>query len=224
MLKQTIIAAAIALTAASAAAENETMYLIKGDRVVGKYGVDAVDYITFNLPDDVRDQNLWLDVDKVGKNTATYSVNTVASDITYAHNLLSYYDVNYTAMDMYGDMLDNLDEESVLACIKYTLSTNAFVGIGSQTFTQTDFTQYDPSSEIYRFSVIPGTKYISAHGRSTRRLRSPSLISLTRSLPPRRLSRLTSASMLPSLRLSRKVWCLTSPAATIFYMYAQPGE
>lgn len=159
MLKQTILAAAIVMTAAGAAAENETMYLVKGDRVVAKYAVDDVDYITFNLSDDVTDQNLWLTLDNVGKNTVTYTVNTNGSDVAYAHNLLSYYDVNYTAMDMYGDMLENLDEESVLDCIQYTLSYNAFVGIGSHTFTQNDFEQYDPASEIYRFSVIPGTKY-----------------------------------------------------------------
>lgn len=159
MLRHTIMAAAIALAAVSAVAENETMYLVKGDRVVAKYDVDEVDYITFNLPDDVKDQNLWLTIDKVGKNSVTYSVGTAGSDIAYAHNLLSYYDVNYTAMDMYGDMLENLDDESVLKCIQYTLASNAFVGIGSQTFTQTDFQQYDPASEIYRFSVIPGTKY-----------------------------------------------------------------
>lgn len=160
MIKQTIISVAVALTALGApAADNETMYLVKGNRVVAKYAVDAVDYISFNLPDDVLDENLWLTVDKVGKNTVTYTVNTAGSDVAYAHNLLSYYDVNYVAMDMCGDMLENLDEETTLKCIQYALASNAFVGIGKNTFTQTDFEQFDPSSEANRFVVTPGTKY-----------------------------------------------------------------
>lgn len=159
MKKQTIIAAAIALATLGASADNETMYLVKGNRAIAKYSVNAVDYITFNLPDDVLDENLWLSVDKVGKNTVTYTVNTAGNDVAYAHNLISYYDANYVAMDFFGDMLENLDEESALQCIQYALSSNAFVGIGTQTYTQTDFEQYDQYSEASRFSVVPGSKY-----------------------------------------------------------------
>lgn len=158
-MNRIILSAAVAIAALSVSAENETMYLVKGDRVVSKYAAGAVDYITFNLPDGVNDEAIWLTVDKVGKNNVTYTVNTAGANVAYAHNLLSYYDVNYTAMDMFGDMLEDLDEESFLACLKYTLSTNAFVGIGKNTFTQNDYQQYDPSSEMYRFKVTPGTKY-----------------------------------------------------------------
>lgn len=159
MIKNTIIAAAMAVAALSASAADEMMYLVKGDRVVAKYDVDAVDYISFNLPDDVIDENLWLSLDNIGKNTVTYTVNTAAGDVAYAHNILSYYDVNYTAMDYFGDMLENLDEESVIACLQTTLSYNAFVGIGTNKFTQNDFEKFDNYSEADRFSVIPGTKY-----------------------------------------------------------------
>ncbi|MDE6263434.1 MAG: hypothetical protein K2M09_09065 [Muribaculaceae bacterium] len=158
-MNRILLSAAVALAAIGASAENETMYLVKGDRVVSKFAAGAVDYITFNLPDNVSDEALWLSVDKVGKNSVTYTVNTAGANVAYAHNLLSYYDVNYTAMDMYGDMLENLDEESFLNCLKYTLSTNAFVSIGKSTVTQNDFQQYDPSSEMYRFKITPGTKY-----------------------------------------------------------------
>ncbi|MBD5172011.1 MAG: hypothetical protein HDT02_02150 [Bacteroidales bacterium] len=159
MIKNIILAATMAAAALSASAADETMYLIKGNRVVSKYDVDAVDYISFNLPDDVLDENIWLTLDKVGKNSVTYTVNTADSNVGYAHNILSYWDVNYTAMDFFGDMLENLDEESVKACIQYTLSTNAFFGIGTQKYVQNDFEQYDNYSEASRFSVMPGTKY-----------------------------------------------------------------
>ncbi|MDE6338800.1 MAG: hypothetical protein K2K97_03305 [Muribaculaceae bacterium] len=160
IIKNTIIASLLVLTAFGASAsDNENMYLVKGNRVVGKYAVDAVDYITFNLPDDVLEESLWLTIDKVGKNSVTYTVNTADNNVAYAHNLLSFYDVNYVAMDMFGDMLENLDEESALQCIQYALASNAFVGIGKNTFTQNDFEQFDMSSEAKRFSVTPGTKY-----------------------------------------------------------------
>ena len=158
MTKKTFIAAALAVAALGASAQDETMYLVKGDRVVGRYNVDAVDYITFNLPDDVHNESLWLTVDNVGKNTVTYTVNAVTSSTAYAHNLLSFYDVNYTAMDMYGDMLENLSEEEQLMCLKQTLGANAFIGQGTQTMTQNDFEQW-AQTEYARFSVMPGTKY-----------------------------------------------------------------
>ncbi len=153
------MAAALALAAIGASAqEDDTMYLVKGDRVVGKYNVDAVDYITFRLPDDVRDEAMWLTVDNVGKNTVTYTVNAATPTTTYAHNLLSYYDVNYFAMDTFGDMLDNLGEEEQVMCLKQVLASNAFLGTGTQSVTQTDFEQWD-QAEYARFSVMPGTKY-----------------------------------------------------------------
>ena len=159
MTKHTIIAAAMAAATLGASAANDMMYLVKGNHVIAKYDVDDVDYVAFELPGDVLDENIWLGVDKVGKNTVTYTVNTSANDIAYAHNILSYWDVNYTAMDMFGEMLNDLDEESVMACLKYTLSSNAFVGIGTNKYTQNDFQQYDNYSEANRFSVMPGTKY-----------------------------------------------------------------
>ncbi len=158
MTKKTFIAAALAVAALGASAQEETMYLVKGDHVVGRYNVDAVDYITFNLPDDVHNESLRLTVGNIGKNTVTYTVNAVTSSTAYAHNLLSFYDVNYTAMDMYGDMLENLSEEEQLMCLKQTLGANAFIGQGTQTMTQNDFEQW-AQTEYARFSVMPGTKY-----------------------------------------------------------------
>lgn len=160
MTKNTIIAAAMAFAAVGAsAADNEKMYLVKDNHVVAKYDVDAVDYISFNLPDDVKDGSLWLDVNKVGKNTVTYTVNTSGKDVAYAHNLISYYEANYVAMDYFNTRLEELDEADATLCIQYALSGNAFVGVGKATYTQTDFDQYDNTSESNRFSVTPGTKY-----------------------------------------------------------------
>lgn len=90
MKKNIFITAALALASLSASAQSETMYLVKGDRVVGKYNVEDVDYATFTLPQDVTDSNIWLNVDKTGKNTVTYTINTVNDYTAYAHNIISY--------------------------------------------------------------------------------------------------------------------------------------
>lgn len=171
MTKKSIIAAALILAATGASAQNETMYLVKGDRVIGKYGVDAVDYITFNLSNDIIDENIWLEVDNVGKNTVTYTVNTVTTTTAYAHNLLSYYDVNYVAMDMFGDMLDNLTDAEKLECCQRALAVNAFIGMGTQTITR--MTSHSGARWITSASTLPrGPNIISAHGRLTPRHRS----------------------------------------------------
>lgn len=156
MKKNIFITAALALASLSASAQSETMYLVKGDRVVGKYNVEDVDYATFTLPQDVTDSNIWLNVDKTGKNTVTYTINTVNDYTAYAHNIISYYEANYVAMDMFGDMIENLDDESREYCLKLSLSTNAFVSAGTRTFTQTD---YQEDGTGMRFNVTPGTKY-----------------------------------------------------------------
>lgn len=158
MIKQLISAALIAATALGAAAQHDTMYLVKGDRVVGKYGVDEVDYMSFTLPQGVIDNNLWLTIDSKGKNTVTYTVNTVNPAIAYAHNIVSYYDVNYMSLSYESASFDDLDEAKRIEMLQATLQGGAYLGMDTQTFTQTDY-QLDGANQLSRFSVVPGTKY-----------------------------------------------------------------
>lgn len=53
-MKKHIIAAVCALSVLAAAAE-DTIYLVKGDKVVAKYSTEEVDYATFKLPEGVKD-------------------------------------------------------------------------------------------------------------------------------------------------------------------------
>lgn len=160
-MKSYIKLAAVALmtVTASGMSAQDTMYLIKGDHVVGKYAVDAVDYVSFELPDDVKDGNIWIGDIKAGKNTVTYTVNAIDDTKAYAHNVLSYYDINYNALSYYGDMLENLDVEDQIYCMKETLSYDAYVAYGTKTMTQTDFDSDNANNPYSRFSVIPGTHY-----------------------------------------------------------------
>ncbi len=54
MLKKILVTAIVAACALGSLAE-ETLYLIKGDRVVAKYNVEDVDYAAFELPAGVQD-------------------------------------------------------------------------------------------------------------------------------------------------------------------------
>lgn len=149
----------VLLTAAvGASAQHDTMYLIKGDRVVGKYAVEDVDYATFTLPDNVSDDAIWFSVDNVTKNSVTYTVNTANSLVAYAHNLVSIYDVDYMALDFFSESFEQLSPEQQDYALKLCLQNNAYVAMGSDTFTQRDF-DLDNAGEGTRFSVTPGTRY-----------------------------------------------------------------
>lgn len=54
-MKKTILTAAACILMAGTIQAQETLYLVKGDRVVGKYNVADVDYATFELPEGVKD-------------------------------------------------------------------------------------------------------------------------------------------------------------------------
>lgn len=153
-LKNMALVAALAL-GIGANAQTENMYLIKGDRVVGKYNVDAVDYVSFKLPEGVQENNLWLSVDKVGKNNVTYTVNTIEATTTYAHGIVSYYDANYLALDSEGTFFEELDSEQQATILQACLPYVAFLGIGTDNYTMYDWMP-DGNSHI---NVTPGTKY-----------------------------------------------------------------
>lgn len=156
-MKKMILALALAATslACAWAQEATNMYLIKGDRVVGKYDVDAVDYVSFKLPEGVNNDNLWLAVDNVGKNTVTYTVSTIDENTTYAHGIVSWYDLDIFAQEYYGDLFDNLDQESQVFLLKTYLQYVGYLGVGTTQVTMHDW-QYDNYKNI---NVTPGTKY-----------------------------------------------------------------
>lgn len=159
LFKKTILSAFMAVAAFGSAfaqdTQAENMYLIKGDRVIGKYAVDAVDYLSFKVPDGVSEESLWLTVDNFGKNNVTYTVNTLDLNAAYAHGLVSYYDANYLALDYYGDMIDNLTDEEVEQILKACLPYVAYLGIGTNHYTRTDW----ESDGRYNINVTPGTMY-----------------------------------------------------------------
>ena len=158
MTKHILAAAALAAGVLSASAQYDTMYLIKDNHVVGKYNVEDVDYASFTLPEGVEDSPIILGVDNVGKNTVTYTVTTVSPTTVYAHNILSFYDVEFTALSYFGESFDSLTDEQKVAALQYTLSYDAYIGGGTQTYKQTDF-DLAGVDDYTRFKVTPGTKF-----------------------------------------------------------------
>lgn len=159
-MKKILLAAAFAagFFGASAQTADETMYLIKGDQVVGKYNVDDVDYVSFTLPEGVNDKNLSLKVENVGKNTVTYTVSTMTSNVAYAHNIFTADYLDVMALSYEGDLFDNLDEEIKVMLMQEMMMYDAFFGIGTDSYTQTDYQQISTASSD-RFSVLSGTDY-----------------------------------------------------------------
>lgn len=159
-----IMAAIPALSALPQSANPETLYLVKENRVVGKFDTKQVEYITFNLPAEVIDAPIWLTVDNVGKNTVTYTVNTQDPNCTYAHNIVSYYAANVVALSYYGSDVESLDQDTFDYVMKLCLQSSAYLGVGTQSYTQKDFEDDGTGNEYYtsRFSVMPGTKYYLA--------------------------------------------------------------
>ncbi len=150
------VMAAATLSMSAQTADYNTMYLIKGDRVVGKYGVDEVDYASFKLPQGVIADEIWLNVDNVGKNNVTYTVNTLESTTIYAHGIVPYCEANYIALDSFGMPIDDLSPDERLQVLQSYLPYVGYLGVGTITATMKDYAEDGLGS---RFSVIPGYKY-----------------------------------------------------------------
>lgn len=156
MIKHLLAASLIAGAAFGAMAdEHDTMYLIKGDHVVGRYNIDEVDYASFTLPEGVTNDNFKATIDQIGKNTVTYTISTVNPNIAYAHNILDYPTLDYMAQNYTGEFFDELSEEQQVYVMQTTLMSNGFMGIGTQSYTQRDFELYGN----IRLNVTPGTRY-----------------------------------------------------------------
>lgn len=155
-----LLATAFAAMAATSvmADNNDTMYLIKGEQVVGKYNIDDVDYISFNLPDEVSDKSLILKVDNTGKNSVSYTVSTTTSNVAYAHGIMTAAYLDVMAISYEGDYFANLEEELQVQYMQELLAYDGYIAQGTKNFTMTD---WELTGDQYgsHFSVLSGTEY-----------------------------------------------------------------
>lgn len=156
MKKNILMVAAVGIAATFQLSAQDTMYLVKGDRVVGKYNVEDVEYVTFDLPDGVHDENLWITANNAGKNTLSYSVGTTSDNVAYAHGIVSYYQANLIAMGEIGESFENLSDEDKVAVLQALIPYDAYLGKGTQTYNMTHGAADGTGSY---FTVLPNTPY-----------------------------------------------------------------
>ncbi len=144
----------VAAVAASGMAQ-ESMYLIKGNQVVAKYGVDEVDYVSFKLPEGVIDKQIILSAEETGKNYFTYTVKTLSPTKQYVHFFIQKSLVDITLLTYYGTTMENTDPEIVNMLLKNQLY-NGYLAQGTKSFTVQD----GDSDGNEKFEVIAGLDYV----------------------------------------------------------------
>lgn len=133
-LKLFFLTALFSLVAAYAVAQ-ESIYLIKDNQVIGKYSINDVEYITFQLPEGVTEPKS-VDVSVVSstKNTVSYKVTTFEAGTSYVHYLINTRLADYMLQEYYGVTLANASDETLDAALRSVLS-EAYLGKGSATYT-----------------------------------------------------------------------------------------
>lgn len=131
-----LIVMVVALVSTASAQEN--VYLIKGDKVVAKYSINDVDYVSFHLPDGVSESPVTVAIDQTGKNYITYSINTLSPATSYAHCVVLKSTVDYLLQEYYDCTLETATEENMNAVINACMYSYGYEGKGTDTYTMKD--------------------------------------------------------------------------------------
>lgn len=154
------------------AGAQETVYLVKGKKVVGKYSVADVDYLTFNLPDSVQD-GLSAEVQAVeaGKNYFKYKVVTKDASQHYGHYYFQSPVLDTMLRTYYGTTIDDADEQTLNYVIKLLVANYGYMDQGTQTFTITDGTDdgygrdfFVPAGQDFYVAAVNVTETTSTGG------------------------------------------------------------
>lgn len=155
MIKKLLLMIIMVAAVAATGMAQENMYLIKGNQVVAKFGVDEVDYVSFKLPEGVTENQLILSAGETGKNYFTYNVTTLSPTKQYVHFFLQKSLIDITLLTYYGTTMENSDPELVNQLLKNQLY-NGYLAEGTKSFTVQDGMS-DGSAEL---EVIAGQEYV----------------------------------------------------------------
>lgn len=144
-------------TVAVSAMAQETIYLIKNNQVVAKYGADEVDCVSFTLPQGVSEDKLIITPGEQGKNSLTYSIRTTSAQEPYVHNYVLESTLSNLLLSYYGHDINEASREEIEALVKQLLY-KGFISTGSHSFTFTD----GASDGQGEFEVLAGQRYIIA--------------------------------------------------------------
>lgn len=154
----TFITGTILTAGAQEDTENQFVYLIKGNQVVGKYSVEDVDYVSFHLPEGVTENPVTLTIDDAGKNYITYTVNTLNPSTKYAHCTVAEHTVDYLLQEYCGTTLAEATPDDMKSALYYSMSFYGFEAAGTDTYTIRD--GYDDGYGTI-IEVIAGQRYIA---------------------------------------------------------------
>ena len=157
MTKRLLSLLALSAGLSSTAFAQEYLYLIKGTQVVAKYPVSDVDYMTFQLPDGVKEaKDVEVEVANAGKNYITYMVVTLQSSEQYAHTAVSASVLNYVLQEYFSTTLEAASESDIESALRSILYSYGYLAKGSQVFTMKDG-EVDDNDDT--FTVLAGETY-----------------------------------------------------------------
>lgn len=155
MIKKLLLMIVMVAAVAASGMAQENMYLIKGNQVVARYGVDEVDYVSFKLPEGVTEKQIVLSAEETGKNYFTYTVKTLSPTKQYVHFFIQKSLVDITLLTYYGTTMENSDPELVNQLLKNQLY-NGYLAEGTRSFTVQD----GVSDGFAELEVIAGQDYV----------------------------------------------------------------
>lgn len=157
MTKRLLSLLALSAGLSSTAFAQEHLYLIKGTQVVAKYPVSDVDYMTFQLPDGVKEaKDVEVEVANAGKNYITYKVVTLQSSEQYAHTAVSASVLNYVLQEYFSTTLEAASESDIESALRSILYSYGYLAKGSQVFIMKDG-EVDDNDDT--FTVLAGETY-----------------------------------------------------------------
>lgn len=160
MIKRLLLAIMIITGMVATASAQETIYMIKGDKVVAKMNAEDVDYISFELPDGVKDQEkVAIEVNETGKNYITYSVTTANQNTTYAHMVIDEPTLNIFLQSYYDTTIDQVVPEVLEACLRMCMTHFGYAGQGNATYRMQD---NEDDGSGHKFNIVAGLNYYLA--------------------------------------------------------------
>lgn len=137
-LKQWLATAAVMGGACLPATAQNNLYVMKGDKVVATYGVEAGDYVTFKRPATApQQQTIGLDAIETGKNYLKYKV-TANAEQYYAHGFWAASYVDQVLQYYYGTKIEDADDATLNAALRLLLQYNSYTDKGTLTYTITN--------------------------------------------------------------------------------------
>lgn len=145
-MKKKIFTIAMMLGAATIGiSAQDHIYLIKGNKVVAKYPMGSVDYLSFKLPEGVSENSVAVSAVETGKNYLKNSVKTAEKDQYYGHGFYQAQLLDVLLRKYYDTNINEVDDAVLKQVMKSLLAYYGYMDQGSKVFTikDGDYDGYD---------------------------------------------------------------------------------